>query len=151
MTGPDPTVVALSLQVAEMRQKQAELEMTVHALECEDSKTHKPGESVAWHDISDEARELEVAKLRGWERDVLLPVLGYHLPSCWPLPVPACVRMELIQEQWMTLWLTRRTPKVLVGQVSYVIRELPGLADDIKAICAGCEHHEPKPVTGVAS
>jgi hypothetical protein len=151
MTTPDPTVVALSLQVADMRQQLADLEMTVLALEQADSKKHKPRESVRWWDISEESRELEVARLRGWERDILLPVLGYHVLPCWPLHLPAVARMETMCELWMTLWLSQRTPNVLASQAEYLIRTLPGLADDIRTICSGCEHFKPQPAKEVAA
>jgi hypothetical protein len=147
VTTPDPTAVALSLQVAELRQHQAEMEMTVHRLEDEDDKTYKPRESVKWWDITDESRELEIARLRGFERDVLHPVLGYHMAPCWPLHIPAVLRMELIAETWMVLWLSRRTASVLQKQDDFIIRTLPGLADDIASVCKGCEHLQPKPVT----
>jgi hypothetical protein len=140
MTSPDPAVVALTRQLAELRQQVADMELAIEALSLADAKRHKIKDSIKWHDITDEARDLEIARLRGWERDVLVPVLGYHVLPCWPLHVPACVRMEVMFELWRTLWLSKRTEKVLAAQAEYFIRTLPGLADDIRTICKACDH-----------
>jgi len=150
MNSTDPLVTALSLQVADLRQLLADLQTKVHALEHDDAKKHDPGQSIKWWDLTEEARELEVARLRGWERDVLVPMLGYSLPECWPLHIPACARVESLYELWATCWLSNRTRSVLASQAEYFIRYLPQLAEEIRALCRSCEHAAPRSVTGVA-
>jgi hypothetical protein len=139
-TSPDPAIAAMALQVAEMHQKLTDLELSVEALAMADAKKHKVKDSIRWWDITDEAKELEIARLRGWERDILVPVLGYHMIPCWPIHLPAVQRMEIMFELWRMLWLSRRTPALLASQAEYFLRQLPGLADDIRTICRSCDH-----------
>jgi hypothetical protein len=140
MTSPDPAIAAMARQVAELHQKVSDLELSIEALTMAEGKKHKVRDSVKWHEISDEEAELHIARFRGWERDVLLPVVGYYLAPCWPLHRAAVLRIELAFEQWRLLWLSKRTEKILSAQIDYLIRQLPALCDDIKSIASRCGH-----------
>jgi hypothetical protein len=146
MTTPDAALTALALQVADMREEMAALVMRLSAVEEKEGKRYRPRDSPKWWDITEESREAEIARLRGWVRDVLGPVFGHSLPDCWTKHRDSAVRVDVMTELFMVLWLSRRTGAILSAQAEYMLRVLPGLVEQVQAVGRSCGHSRPQAV-----
>lgn len=101
-----------------------------------------------WWNLSGDAREAEIGRLRGFVEHVYRPGFGYlagRLRPCWESHDLCLYCLDIAAELHAVLYLqSRRTVPLLNGQAEYATRVLPALADLMSTETrSGCQHHAP--------
>jgi hypothetical protein len=122
-------------------------------------RVYAPRPAPRWWNLSGEAREAEIGRLRGFVEHVYRPGFGHlaaRLRPCWELHDLCLYCLDIAAELHAVLYLqSRRTVSLLNGQAEYATRVLPALADLMSTETrSGCQHHpaatngRPLPVSG---
>ena len=122
-------------------------------------RTYAPRPAPRWWNLTREAREAEIGRLRGFVEQVYRPGFGHlaaRLRPCWASHELCLYCLDIAAELHAVLYLqARRTISLLNGQAEYATRVLPALADLMAAETrTGCQHPAPAvngtplPVTG---
>jgi hypothetical protein len=122
-------------------------------------RVYAPRPAPRWWNLSGEAREAEIGRLRGFVEHVYRPGFGHlaaRLRPCWESHDLCLYCLDIAAELHAVLYLqSRRTIPLLNGQAEYATRVLPALADLMSTETrSGCQHHAlmangmPLPVTG---
>jgi hypothetical protein len=123
------------------------------------ARVYAPRPAPRWWNLSGEAREAEIGRLRGFVEHVYRPGFGHlaaRLRPCWESHDLCLYCLDIAAELHAVLYLqSRRTISLLNGQAEYATRVLPALADlMIAETRSGCQHHpatangRPLPVSG---
>ena len=123
------------------------------------SRVYAPRPAPRWWNLSGQAREAEIGRLRGFVEHVYRPGFGHlaaRLRPCWEAHDLCLYCLDIAAELHAVLYLqSRRTVPLLNGQAEYATRVLPALADLMSTETrTGCQHHAPTtngisfPVTG---
>ena len=118
------------------------------------SRVYAPRPAPRWWNLSGQAREAEIGRLRGFVEHVYRPGFGHlaaRLRPCWEAHDLCLYCLDIAAELHAVLYLqSRRTVPWLNGQAEYATRVLPALADLMAAETrSGCQHH-PIAANGVA-
>jgi hypothetical protein len=113
-------------------------------------RVYAPRPAPRWWNLSGEAREAEIGRLRGFVEHVYRPGFGHlaaRLRPCWESHDLCLYCLDIAAELHAVLYLqSRRTVPLLNGQAEYATRVLPALADLMAAETrSGCQHHAPTP------
>ena len=111
-------------------------------------RVYAPRPAPRWWNLSGEAREAEIGRLRGFVEHVYRPGFGHlaaRLRPCWESHDLCLYCLDIAAELHAVLYLqSRRTVPLLNGQAEYATRVLPALADLMTAETrSGCQHHAP--------
>jgi hypothetical protein len=111
-------------------------------------RVYAPRPAPRWWDLSGEARDAEIGRLRGFVEHVYRPGYGHlaaRLRPCWESHDLCLYCLDIAAELHAVLYLqSRRTVSLLNGQAEYATRVLPALADLMAAETrSGCQHHAP--------
>ncbi len=114
------------------------------------SRVYAPRPAPRWWNLTAEAREAEIGRLRGFVEHVYRPGFGHlaaRLRPCWELHDLCLYCLDIAAELHAVLYLqSRRTVSLLNGQAEYATRMLPALADLMSVETrSGCQHHSPAP------
>jgi hypothetical protein len=123
------------------------------------SRVYAPRPAPRWWNLTGQAREAEISRLRGFVEHVYRPGFGHlaaRLRPCWESHDLCLYCLDIAAELHAVLYLqSRRTVSLLNGQAEYATRVLPALADLMTAETrSGCQHHpaatngRPLPVSG---
>jgi len=123
------------------------------------SRVYAPRPAPRWWNLTGQARQPEIARLRGFVEQVYRPGFGHlaaRLRPCWESHDLCLYCLDIAAELHAVLYLqARRTASLLNGQAEYATRVLPALADLMSTETrSGCQHHSPAangrplPVTG---
>ncbi len=123
------------------------------------SRVYAPRPAPRWWNLAGQAREAELARLRGFVEQVYRPGFGHlaaRLRPCWESHDLCLYCLDIAAELHAVLYLqSRRTVPLLNGQAEYTTRVLPALADLMSTETrSGCQHHpaaangRPLPVNG---
>jgi hypothetical protein len=109
-------------------------------------RTYMPRPAPRWWNLTGEAREAEIGRLRGFVEHVYRPGFGHlaaRLRPCWQFHDLCLYCLDIAAELHAVLYLqARRTVPLLNGQAEYATRILPALADLMAAETrSGCQHH----------
>jgi hypothetical protein len=112
------------------------------------SRVYAPRPAPRWWNLSGQAREGEVGRLRGFVEQVYRPGFGHlaaRLRPCWEFHDLCLYCLDIAAELHAVLYLqSRRTVSLLNGQAEYATRVLPALADLMSTETrSGCQHHAP--------
>jgi hypothetical protein len=110
------------------------------------SRAYAPRPAPRWWNLSGEAREAEIGRLRGFVEQVYRPGFGHlaaRLRPCWESHDLCLYCLDIAAELHAVLYLqSRRTVPLLNGQAEYATRVLPALADLMSTETrSGCQHH----------
>ncbi len=122
-------------------------------------RTYVPRPAPRWWNLSAQAREAEIGRLRGFVEQVYRPGFGHlaaRLRPCWESHDLCLYCLDIAAELHAVLYLqSRRTVPLLNGQAEYATRVLPALSDLMSIETrSGCQHHPqaarglPLPVRG---
>ena len=108
-------------------------------------RTYAPRPAPRWWNLTGEAREAEIGRLRGFVEHVYRPGFGHlaaRLRPCWESHDLCLYCLDIAAELHAVLYLqSRRTISLLNGQAEYATRVLPALADLMTAETrSGCQH-----------
>jgi hypothetical protein len=111
-------------------------------------RVYAPRPAPRWWNLSRQAREAEISRLRGFVEQVYRPGFGHlaaRLRPCWESHDLCLYCLDIAAELHAVLYLQgRRTVSVLNGQAEYATRVLPALADLMSVETrSGCQHHTP--------
>jgi hypothetical protein len=111
-------------------------------------RVYAPRPAPRWWNLSGQAREAEVGRLRGFVEHVYRPGFGHlaaRLRPCWEGHDLCLYCLDIAAELHAVLYLqSRRTVSLLNGQAEYATRVLPALADLMSTETrSGCQHHAP--------
>jgi hypothetical protein len=111
-------------------------------------RVYAPRPAPRWWDLSGEARDAEIGRLRGFVEHVYRPGYGHlaaRLRPCWESHDLCLYCLDIAAELHAVLYLqSRRTVSLLNGQAEYATRVLPALADLMAAETrSACQHHAP--------
>jgi hypothetical protein len=111
-------------------------------------RTYLPRPAPRWWNLTGQAREAEIGRLRGFVDLVYRPGFGHlaaRLRPCWPSHDLCLYCLDIAAELHAVLYLqARRTISLLNGQAEYATRMLPALADLMAAETrTGCQHPAP--------
>jgi hypothetical protein len=111
-------------------------------------RVYAPRPAPRWWNLTGEAREAEVGRLRGFVEHVYRPGFGHlaaRLRPCWESHDLCLYCLDIAAELHAVLYLqSRRTVSLLNGQAEYATRVLPALADLMSTETrSGCQHHAP--------
>jgi hypothetical protein len=123
------------------------------------SRVYAPRPAPRWWNLTGQARQAEIGRLRGFVEQVYRPGFGHlaaRLRPCWESHDLCLYCLDIAAELHAVLYLqSRRTVPLLNGQAEYATRVLPALADLMSTETrSGCQHHTPAangrplPVTG---
>lgn len=112
------------------------------------SRIYLPRPAPRWWNLSGQAREAEIGRLRGFVEQVYRPGFGHlaaRLRPCWESHDLCLYCLDIAAELHAVLYLQgRRTVSLLNGQAEYAARVLPALADLMSIETrSGCQHHTP--------
>jgi hypothetical protein len=112
------------------------------------SRVYTPRPAPRWWNLSGQAREAEIGRLRGFVEHVYRPGFGHlaaRLRPCWESHDLCLYCLDIAAELHAVLYLqSRRTVPLLNGQAEYATRVLPALADLMSTETrTGCQHHTP--------
>jgi len=112
------------------------------------SRIYLPRPAPRWWNLSGQAREAEIGRLRGFVEQVYRPGFGHlaaRLRPCWESHDLCLYCLDIAAELHAVLYLqSRRTIPLLNGQAEYATRVLPALADLMSTETrSGCHHHTP--------
>jgi hypothetical protein len=110
------------------------------------ARVYAPRPAPRWWNLSGQAREAEIGRLRGFVEHVYRPGFGHlaaRLRPCWESHDLCLYCLDIAAELHAVLYLqSRRTVSLLNGQAEYATRVLPALADLMSAETrSGCQHH----------
>jgi hypothetical protein len=110
------------------------------------ARVYAPRPAPRWWNLSGEAREAEIGRLRGFVEHVYRPGFGHlaaRLRPCWESHDLCLYCLDIAAELHAVLYLqSRRTVPLLNGQAEYATRVLPALADLMATETrSGCQHH----------
>jgi len=111
-------------------------------------RVYTPRPAPRWWNLSGQAREAEIGRLRGFVEQVYRPGFGHlaaRLRPCWESHDLCLYCLDIAAELHAVLYLqSRRTVSLLNGQAEYATRVLPALADLMSVETrSGCQHHTP--------
>jgi len=111
-------------------------------------RVYAPRAAPRWWNLTGQAREAEIGRLRGFVEYVYRPGFGHlaaRLRPCWEFHDLCLYCLDIAAELHAVLYLqSRRTVSLLNGQAEYATRVLPALADLMTAETrTGCPHHPP--------
>jgi hypothetical protein len=112
------------------------------------ARVYAPRPAPRWWNLSGEAREAEIGRLRGFVEQVYRPGFGHlaaRLRPCWESHDLCLYCLDIAAELHAVLYLqSRRTVALLNGQAEYATRVLPALADLMSTETrSGCQPHAP--------
>ena len=112
------------------------------------ARVYAPRAAPRWWNLTDQAREAEIGRLRGFVEQVYRPGFGHlaaRLRPCWEFHDLCLYCLDIAAELHAVLYLqSRRTVSLLNGQAEYATRVLPALADLMSTETrTGCPHHAP--------
>jgi hypothetical protein len=112
------------------------------------ARVYAPRPAPRWWNLSSDAREAEIGRLRGFVEHVYRPGFGHlaaRLRPCWQSHDLCLYCLDIAAELHAVLYLqSRRTVPLLNGQAEYATRVLPALADLMSTETrSGCQHHGP--------
>jgi hypothetical protein len=107
---------------------------------------YAPRPAPRWWNLSGEARQAEIGRLRGFVEQVYRPGFGHlaaRLRPCWESHDLCLYCLDIAAELHAVLYLqARRTVSLLNGQAEYATRVLPALADLMSTETrSGCQQH----------
>ena len=110
------------------------------------ARVYAPRPAPRWWNLSGQAREAEIGRLRGFVEHVYRPGFGHlaaRLRPCWESHDLCLYCLDIAAELHAVLYLqSRRTIPLLNGQAEYATRVLPALADLMTAETrSGCQQH----------
>ena len=110
------------------------------------ARVYAPRPAPRWWNLTGQAREAEIGRLRGFVEHVYRPGFGHlaaRLRPCWESHDLCLYCLDIAAELHAVLYLqSRRTISLLNGQAEYATRVLPALADLMTAETrSGCQHH----------
>ena len=110
------------------------------------SRVYAPRPAPRWWNLTGQAREAEIGRLRGFVDHVYRPGFGHlaaRLRPCWESHDLCLYCLDIAAELHAVLYLqSRRTASLLNGQAEYATRVLPALADLMSTETrSGCQHH----------
>jgi len=111
-------------------------------------RVYAPRAAPRWWNLTGQAREAEIGRLRGFVEQVYRPGFGHlaaRLRPCWERHDLCLYCLDIAAELHAVLYLqSRRTVPLLNGQAEYATRVLPALADLMSTETrSGCQHHTP--------
>ena len=111
-------------------------------------RVYAPRPVPRWWNLTGQAREAEIGRLRGFVEQVYRPGFGHlaaRLRPCWESHDLCLYCLDIAAELHAVLYLqSRRTVSLLNGQAEYATRVLPALADLMSTETrSGCQHHAP--------
>jgi hypothetical protein len=111
-------------------------------------RVYAPRAAPRWWNLTSQAREAEIGRLRGFVEHVYRPGFGHlaaRLRPCWEHHDLCLYCLDIAAELHAVLYLqSRRTVSLLNGQAEYATRVLPALADLMSTETrTGCPHHMP--------
>jgi hypothetical protein len=112
------------------------------------ARVYAPRAAPRWWNLTGEARQAEIGRLRGFVEHVYRPGFGHlaaRLRPCWESHDLCLYCLDIAAELHAVLYLqSRRTASLLNGQAEYATRVLPALADLMSTETrSGCQHHTP--------
>jgi hypothetical protein len=113
----------------------------------EDPGGYRPGPAPCWWQLSPDARQEPVARLRAWVDQVYRPGYGHlaTLGPCWPAHDLCLYALDIASGLWSVLYLQpSRDPALLSAQAEYQARILPALAAQLAAETTRCGHTRPR-------
>jgi hypothetical protein len=110
------------------------------------ARVYAPRPAPRWWNLTGQARESEIGRLRGFVEQVYRPGFGHlaaRLRPCWASHDLCLYCLDIAAELHAVLYLqSRRTASLLNGQAEYATRVLPALADLMSTeTSSGCQHH----------
>jgi hypothetical protein len=159
LTGLERLVADLGADIRQQAQRTARLHALEEALttltvkvaqimpdEQGAARSYAPRAAPRWWNLSGNAREAEIGRLRGFVEQVYRPGYGHlaaRLRPCWESHDLCLYCLDIAAELHAVLYLqSRRTVALLQGQAEYATRVLPALADLMSAETrTGCQHH----------
>jgi hypothetical protein len=110
------------------------------------SRVYAPRPAPRWWNLTSDARDAEIGRLRGFVEHVYRPGFGHlaaRLRPCWESHDLCLYCLDIAAELHAVLYLqSRRTVPLLNGQAEYATRVLPALADLMATETrSGCQHH----------
>jgi hypothetical protein len=111
-------------------------------------RVYAPRAAPRWWNLTSQARDAEIGRLRGFVEHVYRPGFGHlaaRLRPCWEFHDLCLYCLDIAAELHAVLYLqSRRTVSLLNGQAEYATRVLPALADLMSTETrTGCPHHLP--------
>ncbi len=111
-------------------------------------RVYAPRPAPRWWNLTGQARQAEIGRLRGFVEHVYRPGFGHlaaRLRPCWESHDLCLYCLDIAAELHAVLYLqSRRTVSLLNGQAEYATRVLPALADLMSTETrSGCQHHAP--------
>ncbi len=111
-------------------------------------RVYAPRHAPRWWNLTGQARQAELGRLRGFVEHVYRPGFGHlaaRLRPCWESHDLCLYCLDIAAELHAVLYLqSRRTVSLLNGQAEYATRVLPALADLMSTETrSGCQHHAP--------
>jgi len=110
------------------------------------ARVYAPRPAPRWWNLTGQARDAEIGRLRGFVEHVYRPGFGHlaaRLRPCWESHDLCLYCLDIAAELHAVLYLqSRRTVSLLNGQAEYATRVLPALADLMTAETrSGCQRH----------
>jgi len=110
------------------------------------ARVYAPRPAPRWWNLTGQAREAEIGRLRGFVEHVYRPGFGHlaaRLRPCWESHDLCLYCLDIAAELHAVLYLqSRRTISLLNGQAEYATRVLPALADLMTAETrSSCQRH----------
>jgi hypothetical protein len=121
----------------------ADLQLKVGLDEDKRERGRMPRPTPQWHRLTEQEREAELSKLRGFLRE-FGPLYGHllKLGKCWQQHPLAVIAIEIACELHLLLFTgDRRPPSILSGQAEALIRVIPGLLQLADRETRTCDKH----------
>jgi hypothetical protein len=113
----------------------------------EDPGGYQPGPAPCWWQLSPDARQQPVARLRAWVDQVYRPGYGHLAPlgPCWAAHDLCLYALDIASGLWSVLYLQPSRDAVLLSaQAEYQARILPALATQLMTETTRCGHSHPR-------
>ena len=105
---------------------------------------YQPEAAAAWWQLTPEARQEPIARLRAWIDQVYRPGYGHlaaTLAPCWASHDLCLYGLDILAGLWSALYLQpQRTAGLLSAQAEYQARILPALAAQLMTETTRCGH-----------
>jgi hypothetical protein len=131
---------SVGVTVNQLSETVADLQL---AAELDGSKDKvKPWMNPRWWRLTDEEKEAELGRLRGWLDQVGSPLLGItRLPDCLAEHMLVVLLIDAVSELFRCLYIPEsRSMKIVAAQTELLIRVLPGIKAEIHKALTGCDH-----------
>ena len=142
----DPITAALA-RLEALDHQVTELSAKLAGPGADGKDRHEPGPTPAWWQLSPEARQEPVARLRAWVERVYRPGYGHlaaALGPCWPAHDLCLYALDILSGLWSVLYLQpSRNARLLSAQAEYQARILPALAAQLTTETTRCGHTLP--------